>query len=345
MKRLLLGALCICIVVAGCAAAAHLGALQPQRRPASPPLIIPRAIAVHRPAFEAGIDVDAYTFPQHDFSSAAAAVVAYVKRLNANSISISFPFFMNSRYSSRVFANTRTPTPTELALFITAAERAGLYVSLRPLLSETNIGHSRVVWKPADPAAWFASYRRFLMPYAKMAQANKVGEFFVGVEFARFGNSRRWDGLDRALAKVYHGRLAYSNNDTRGLSPSTGGRIAVKTVDAYHPIRPPFLRGWKAFDRRLPAHAVLTEVSISALDGAWRKPWVHRAEGKRINPIVQARWFAAACEAAIATGLRGVYFWALPLSTRLPGPTPAKPGAWAHSAGAAAIARCFGSAK
>lgn len=345
MKKILLGALAVVVVMAGCTAAAHLRALQPRQTPASPPLTIPQAVAIGKPAFQRGIDVDAYTYPGHDFSAAAAAVVAYVKSLNANSLSISFPFFMSGRYSSRVFASPRTPTPTELALFITDAERAGLYVSLRPLLSEANIGKSRVIWQPAHPAAWFANYRRFLLPYARMAQASKVGEFIVGAEFSRFGDSPRWNGLDRALAQVFHGELAYSNNDTRGLSQSSGGRVAIKTVDAYHPIHPPFLRGWKSFDRRLPAHTVLTEVSIAAIDGAWRQPWVHRSQGVRVNPLVQARWFGAACHAAMATGMGGIYFWAIPLSTRFRGPTLATPGAWAHSAGSAAIARCFGTAK
>jgi hypothetical protein len=193
-------------------------------------------------------------------------------------------------------------------------------------------------------AAWFASYQRFLMPYARMAQANKVGEFIVGAEFAKFGNSPRWDSLDRALAKVFHGELAYSNNDTTGLSRSSGGRFTFKTIDAYHPIHPPFLPGWKSFDRQLPSDTVLTEVGIAAIDGAWRQPWVHRAQVVRIDPEVQARWFTAACDAAVASGLDGIYFWTLPLSTRFPSPTPATPGAWAHSAGAAAIARCFGNA-
>jgi hypothetical protein len=345
MKKILLGAIAVVVVMAGCTAAAHLKALQPRPVPASPQLTIPQTVTISQPAFQRGIDVDAYTYPRHDFSAAAAAVVAYAKSLNANSLSISFPFFMSGRYSSRVFASSRTPTPTELALLITDAERAGLFVSLRPLLSEGNIGHSRVIWKPAHPAAWFASYRRFLLPYARMAQANKLGEFIVGAEFTRFGDSPRWNGLDRALAKVFHGELAYSNNDTRGLSQSSGGRVAIKTVDAYHPIHPPFLRGWKSFDRRLPADTVLTEVSIAAIDGAWRRPWVHQSQGARINPLVQARWFTAACHAAMATGLDGIYFWAIPLSTRFPSPTLATPGAWAHSAGSAAIARCFGTAK
>jgi len=343
MKRLLLSALATALVVAGCTAAAHIKAIQPRQIPASPRLSIPASVTVKRPPFQRGIDVDAYTYPGHDFSSSATAAVAYVRSLNANAISISFPCFMSGRASSRVFATGRTPSPEELALFIEDAESAGLYVSLRPLLSESSLGHSRVTWTPAHPAAWFASYLRFLMPYAQMAQANKVGEFIVGAEFSKFGNSPRWDGLDRAIAKVFHGTLAYSNNDLTGLSRSSGGRLAFKTIDAYHPIHPPFLSGWKSFDRHLPHGTVLTEVSIAAIDGAWRRPWVHRSYGRKIDLIVQARWFTAACRAAVATGLHGIYFWALPLSTRFPRPTPATPGAWAHSPGAAAITRCFGS--
>jgi hypothetical protein len=345
VKRTLLGALAVILIVAGCTAVAHLKALQPKLTSNSPRLSVPKSATVRQPTFQAGIDVDAFTFRGQDFAAASATLIAYAKTLQANSLSISFPFFMSSRSSTRVFATSRTPTPAELALLIADAERAGLYVSLRPLLSEATIGHSRVAWKPAHPVAWFASYERFLMPYARMAQANKVGEFIVGAEFAKFGSSPLWNHLDRVLATVFHGKLAYSNNDTKGLSRSAGGRLTVKTVDAYHPIHPPFLRGWKSFDRSLPARTVLTEVGISATDGAWRQPWVHRSQGMPIDPRIQVRWFTAACEAAIATGLRGIYFWSLPLSTRFPGPTPGAPGAWGHSAGAAAVARCFGSVK
>lgn len=107
MKKILLGALAVIGVVADCTAAAHLRVLQPRPMPASPPLTLPVSVIIRQPAFQRGIDVDAYTYPRHDFS--AAAVVAYARSLNANSLSISFPFFMSSRDSSRVFASSRTP--------------------------------------------------------------------------------------------------------------------------------------------------------------------------------------------------------------------------------------------
>lgn len=350
MRKTLYATLVVVALVGGCTAAAHLdlGVVHPsqgvappsQQITAHPPPTTSHNAGIRPPAFQRGIDVDAYTYPKFDFSSAAAAVVAYIKQLNANSISISFPFFMSNRQSSQVFATTKTPTPTQLGLLITDAERAGLYVSIRPLLSEYQIGGNRTTWQPVDISAWFASYRQFLLPYARIAQSRKVGMFFIGAEFQRFGHSTLWNSLARALAKVYHGRLAYSNNGSGNLSRSTGGQYTHKTVDAYPPINPPFLSGWQTFDRGLPAGTILSEVGIGAWDGAWQAPWQHRQSQQQFDPRVQANWFTAACQAAKTTKLGGVYFWTLGLLPNLP-PTPLHPGGWAHGAGAAAIARCF----
>jgi hypothetical protein len=339
MRKTLTAALAAIAFVAGCAALPQVHAQHARHIPASPPVTVPQNPAIRPPAFQRGIDVDAYTYPKLDFSAAAAAVVAYVRQLHANSLSISFPLFMSNRQSSQVFATPKTPTPAQLGLFIADAERAGLYVSIRPLLSEYQIGGNRTRWLPADMTAWFASYRQFLLPYARMAQASKVGMFIVGAEFEQFGNSPLWNSLDQALAKVYHGRLAYSSGSGQ-LSRSTGGLYTFKTVDAYPPMNPPFLSGWQAYDRGLPSGTILTEVGIGAWDGAWRAPWQHRLQNQLYDPQVQVRWFSAACQAAKATGLGGIYFWTLGLLANLP-PTPLHPGGWAHSVGADAIARCF----
>jgi len=190
-------------------------------------------------------------------------------------------------------------------------------------------------------SAWFASYTQFLLPYARMAQASKVGMFIVGAEFTRFGDSPLWNGLDQALAKVFHGRLAYSDNGSAQMSRSDGGLRTFKTVDAYPPINPPFLAGWQAYDRALPTGTILTELGIAAWEGAWRAPWEHRPRNHVFDPQVQVMWFSAACQAAKATGLGGIYFWTLGLQVTFKTTTAATPGAWAHSAGATAIARCF----
>ncbi len=340
MKKFVAGALFLLVLVVSCDAAARLKVLHAASLPASPtavPLIGPMA----RPAFQRGVDVDAYTYRGQNFPATAADVVAYARKLGANSISISFPYYMNGPSSLRVFGTSRTPSPAELASLVRAAEAAGLYVSLRPLLDEGSLGKSRVTWRPVSLAGWFRNYWLFLKPYVRMAQANNVPEFIVGAEFSEFGRSPLWNRLDRQISGIFHGTLEYSNNDTTNLSRTSGGLAALKGVDLYHPIAPPFLAGWEAFDRRLPRGVVATEVGIAAVNGAWAKPWVHRWPATSLNPIVQARWFAAACKAAVVTGLRGIYFWSLPFGTHFPGPTLDYQGAWGNSAGASAIARCF----
>ncbi|HYK32663.1 MAG TPA: hypothetical protein VEV63_11905, partial [Streptosporangiaceae bacterium] len=110
MRKMLYGALVAIAFIGGCTAASREHASQPRHLPASPSQIpaspshmpaspsptTPADGANRPPAFQRGIDVDAYTYPRLNFAAAAAAVVAYVKQLNANSISISFPVFMSN---------------------------------------------------------------------------------------------------------------------------------------------------------------------------------------------------------------------------------------------------------
>jgi len=343
MKRLLL-ALALVGLVVGCTGIARIDALQPPRMPPAARLVIPGPVTIHRPAFERGIQIVAYTYPGQDVSAAAATDISYIKSLHANAVTISFPFFVSGRQSSSVFATSQTPAPDQLAIVIEQAERAGLYVAIRPLLDEKSLGESRVHWEPPDQARWFASYQRFLEPYAKMAQRERVGRLVVGAEFTRFDHSPRWDTLDRALRRWYRGALAYSNNGKVNLSPVSGGRRARKMVDSYPALPPPFLAGWTRYDRGLPPGTVAAEVGIAAVAGAWHKPWINFwPAATQLDLQEQVRWFTAACQAAIATHMHGIYFWALPLSTSLTGPTLARPSDWAHAPGAAAISSCYAS--
>jgi len=346
MRRLILGAGVLTLLVAGCTAAAHLKVLQPPAAPSSPPITVPAAAVVARPSPghfpQLGIDIDLYTYPGQDVAAAAATDVAYIASLHANAVSVSFPFFMTGPNAASVHASSATPSPSQLAVLVHDAEQAGLYVSIRPLLDEGHLGQSRVQWVPADPAAWFASYWRFLEPYAVMAQAEHVQVFIVGTEFSRFSRSSRWNVLDRALRGRYHGALACANSWGGTVFTGDCGRGVTEAVDAYHPQRGNLLAGWEAFDRKLPRGAVETEVGIAAVTGADKQPYQHRWPTRSLNQSVQARWFTAACQAATRTHLGGIYFWTLGFSQTIgSGPTLADQGRWAGGQGARAIAACF----
>jgi hypothetical protein len=284
MRRVLLVAGALTLLLAGCTGASHLKNLQPSA-PASPSVTVPASAALRQlplgqaPAkMQLGVDIDLYTYPGQDFAAAAAADIDYVVSLHANSVSVSYPFFMSGSRANSVHATAATPTPSQLAILVHDAEQAGLYVSIRPLLDETSLGQPRGHWIPADPAAWFASYQQFLASYAAMAQVQHAQVFIVGTEFSQFATSQRWNSLDRALR----------------------------------------------------------------VSGAGRTPWQSHWNVRSLDQSVQARWFAAACQAAASTHLGGIYFWPLNYSQTIgSGPTLAYQGWWAGGQGAHAIAACF----
>jgi hypothetical protein len=350
VSRMALWAGALAVLIVGCSAAAHLRALQPETAPESPPLVVLAPPSTMPPStmppstmppstMQLGVDIDAYIYPGQNVAAAARNDVAYIESLHANAVSISFPFFMDGPGSDAVTAGASTPTPGQLATIVAAAANAGLYVSVRPLLDEASLGVSRVLWVPSDPTAWFASYQAFVLPYAAAAQRAHAREFIVGAELTRTDRMPQWNGLDSALARRFSGTLAYANNWGNLRLAGNGGNVA-ETVDAYPPAGPPFLQPWVRFDQRLPPGTVETEVGIAAVGQAWRRPYQQHWSTGRLDPAVQARWFAAACAAARATHLAGIYFWAIDLG-QLAGPTLAQQGNWAHSAGATAISQCF----
>ena len=349
-RRLILGAAVLAVLTSGCTAAAGTKPLQQTELQLSAPSLHP--VQVRRPGFQRGVDIDAYTYPGQDIATAAAADVAYIKSLHANSVSISFPFFMAGPSSSAVYAKNTTPSPAQLAVLVNNAEAAGLYVSIRPLLDESTLGRSRVHWSPDHPAAWFVSYRRFLLPYAAMAQREKVPEFIVGTEFSTFEDSPHWNALDKALRRSFHGALGCSNNwGTQALAGNgTGtafagncGHGVRESVDAYQPQNGNLLAGWEAYDSGLPRGTVETEIGIDAVTGAYKQPYQHEwPEATSLDTSVQAHWFTAACRAAVKEHLGGIYFWPLGFSNQpATGPSLTYQGQWAGGAGGQALAQCF----
>jgi len=350
MRRALTGAVVLGLGVAGCTAAAHIGALQPPVLATPAHAIAPLGlISVPEPAIQLGAGIDLYTYRGQDFARSSTTEVAYLRALHANAVTVSFPFFIHGINASRIYARNSTPTPAQLAVLATDAMRAGIYVVLRPLMDETILGEPRSLWRPSHPRAWFASYQRFLLPYAAMAQRVGITKLYVGAEFTKFSRSRYWNGLDKALRRVFKGTLLYANNGRR-IYHGSGGRGVRLTFDAYPALHVParatvrqLTRAWEAYDRSLPRRAVLSEVGIAGVLGAYGHPWKHQWSNPRMDPSVQTRWFEAACRAVAAEHMGGIYFWAIgfgkdELSTRLSRKNQA---AWEVGPSERAVAACF----
>jgi uncharacterized protein YcfL len=297
------------------------------------------------PTLQLGIDIDFYSSPGANIAAIARQDIAYIKSLHANAVSISFPFY-NDKAGSAVGPLTTTPSVTSLDTLITTADAAGLAVTLRPVLSEAALGEARVHWRPAHLVAWFTAYQHFVLPYAALAQRDQVDVFVVGTELNKFSNSPEWATLSTAIAAVYHGQLAFSNN-WLGVRNATPGLIEM--TDAYAPAplsdgaSVSALAGTLAYgERKLPTGSVLSEVGIAAQSGAYAHPWKVGSRTASIKPQIQVNWFNAQCQAVAMDHLGGIYFWPLYFGQSLTFPDKSDgPTAWAATLGATAIANCF----
>lgn len=296
------------LLVAGLALAACSASHPRSAHSTTPPASPTPAATAREPARQLGLDIDFYANPGTDTAAVAQQEVTYIKGLHANAVSISFPFDSNVR-GTAVTANPRTPALSQLGALITDAQGDGLAVTLRPLLDEKSIGEPRAYLKPADLASWFASYQRFLLPYAALAQTDHVPVFTVGTELTKFATAREWATLGAAVRGVYHGQLAYSNNWTEPerSSRGRGGPGVTEMVNAYPPFHladnatvAALTTAWTNWARPLPQGTVLSELGLAAQSGAYAHPYQWGSTTAPINSQIQVNWYTAACKAVAA---------------------------------------------
>jgi hypothetical protein len=257
----------------------------------------------------------------------AQRIIGYAISLNANSVAVTFPFFTYGPASDTVYAKpTVTPSPGHIAIFLAAAAKAHIRVTLRPVLDENALlVYGPQAWRgsiePKDRAAWFRSYRRLLLPYVAAAQAGHAATFVLGTELLSLEGAPQWPGLVSSLRSVYTGQLAYDENHDEFAWGSAHPPVPSDNVDAYPQLGLPdnasaarLTQGWEAW---LGAHPlsqrrelILSEVGIDAVAGSYQKPWAwFRRTTAPIDTRVQAAWYQAACNAVSAEQIGGGIYW------------------------------------
>jgi hypothetical protein len=255
----------------------------------------------------------------------AQRIVNYVVSLDANSLCISFPFYTPDITASTVGAKPTTPSPARVAILIQEARRAGLRVTVRPILNEASLDPPtgwRGAIEPADPAEWFASYQRLLLPYAQVAQKYGAATFTVGTELDSMEGDPHWAGLIAAVGRVFHGQISYDINWSDYITtPQVDVPVGSFGVDAYFPVDAPdsapvseLVAGWDAWlDHKTTGplrSLVFSEVAIGAEDGAYESPGNFYVSNP-YNPNVQANWYTAICTVTRQRQMAGMYVWSL----------------------------------
>src|SRR6266581_3484960 len=207
-----------------------------------------------------------------------------------------------------------------------AALAAGLRVALKPHV-DLDDGSWRGGIEPRDPAAWFAAYRDFIVPWAALAQASGVAQFVVGTELAgTVGDEASWRETIRAVRGVFSGTLIYAASWDEAARVPFWSEVDRVGIDFYfpvatrtHPGRLEILAAWQPWLERLQLlhrqtgkPILLTEVGYRSVDGAGMAPYAYdRAATLDLGEQADLYW--AALE---ATGdqpwIDGLWWWDWP---------------------------------
>jgi hypothetical protein len=283
-------------------------------------------------AFTAGVGLYAI----HDYSLAQTRTygqrdIAWIGRslgLRAVQIDINL-----SADDQGVRAGLDTASTADIAELTDIAHSYGMQVSYRMLFSG---GSGKI--RPAETAAWFASLYGAELPYLELAQREHAAEFIVGTEGETLEDSSGWGHFYTTVSSVYHGVLSYASwgggpgvggvfgGDLSGLTPAS-----LYGVTAYPSVSlPPSASQqrldatWEAFLGNAPSSVLrrteIDEIGIPA--AAYARPWEWGAFTGPPADLIQARWFTAACTAARAQHMRGIWFFPVYLDDNPAHPYP-----------------------
>jgi hypothetical protein len=299
--------------------------------PTATPLPTPAPTPVPLPAYQAGVNLLFYA--DSDWASQLPALVTRLHADNVTCVAFTFPIYQASDTATQVGTGSGTPPDAQLEAVIRTLEGDGFAVMLRPLMDQGDLAPD---WRgnisPSSLPAWFASYTQLMVHYATLASDLHVQVMNVGSElYSLEGDTTGWEGVVSAVRTVYAGQVTYSVN---GISETGGGMrsgfwgaLDFLSVDAYWDLGVPndataaqMAAAWEPYLTEMEGAAqgkpvVISEMGIIPVDGEQNTPWKGEQAGATLDPTFQATYYQAACQAASATKVEGLYAWEVNLGT------------------------------
>jgi len=164
---------------------------------------------------------------------ANADSLAALAGTGANAAALAFEYGIDVQ-NSAVYADANyTESQSVIAATIAAANSRGFSVMVRPLLDfldpskigSYSVGDWRSTYNPANPAAFFASYKTMIVAVAQMAQANGAASLSIGAELDQLTGPAYlsyWTDIITSVRAVFSGKLTYSADWDDKISPWQG---------------------------------------------------------------------------------------------------------------------------
>lgn len=208
----------------------------------------------------------------------------------ANWVSIVVTLYQKSLNDTLIIDDpVKTPSTYSISQIVQYAHSKNFGVMLKIHL-DTYDDASRTRIKPSDIFAWFRSYSKYVLNYARICEMLGVEMFCVGTELSSLSGERTlWSELIDSVRKIYTGKIIYASNFDEYRNVSFWDKLDYVGIDFFAPVSnktdPTYdelVLGWQPYLNDLKSwfnenHSdkklIFTEIGYPSTDGASMKPW------------------------------------------------------------------------
>ncbi|MDD4953486.1 MAG: discoidin domain-containing protein [Candidatus Omnitrophica bacterium] len=221
---------------------------------------------------------------------ASDQTLEYLYNLGVREVGIMVVWYQDEVDAKSIYRDQKdTPTDATLVHAINKAHSLGMKVMLKPH-ADVKTGQWRGDIIPS--AEWFASYKDYMIYYAKLAALYNVEFFSVGTELVNTTTKNwqgQWEGIIDQIREVFPGPLTYSANWNEYTDVGFWDKLDYVGIDAYFPLtsdkdpsKEELIGAWKANADIIDAWlkkgkinkpVVFTEVGYCSADGTNIQPW------------------------------------------------------------------------
>lgn len=182
-----------------------------------------------------GFAVPTYEVKGYD-AVEAADHLSEIKAVGGTWVQLNPTWYQKNPAANRFGRTSESVSDAGLRRMIRLARATGLRVSVKPHLDLASDA-DRATIRPADPDAWFATYRTFVAHYAVIAANEGAAEFVVGTELAGVSTDRaRWLDVVADARSRFSGTLVYAANYDEYERVAFWDAVDVIGIDAYFPL-------------------------------------------------------------------------------------------------------------
>jgi hypothetical protein len=291
-------------------------------RGASGPSMVP-----HRDeSFVRGVALGLFaTDPAWDYG----ALVDEIRARRATDVLVVVNAYQSDRSASDIALRPgRSPTHSTVERTLSQIRRAGMRAALMPVVRlQRRAPHDwRGVIAPSDGFdAWFDSYRRLVLPLARIAERAGARRFIIGSELGSLERyEAQWRTLISELRPQFSGTLTYSANWDRAHAVGFWDALDEVGLTAYFPLdggdetpsAAMLADAWRtpraqidALGQRVAKPVLITEIGYPSQRGAAKHPWDDTSAAS-VDLGLQRRLYRGFCDAfAQTSSISGFYVW------------------------------------